>query len=422
MTSAHFASFAAAQRARGALLGESELLWSRGMIQGPEATATWKQTLVGFKDRQPLSRSQRRVYLFFLDRASLRISCRPGQTVDRIFLKKDPETGKQIQDVVTSRLHKWFAFEPGPFKGSVGVVKRDSTGLPVVVILHNFDGEQGRVLAEKLENTYGPELLGGRGPDNMCSAALQERRITWDKGNHDSCTFFKDGFRKLWPQNGTCHGGNYHDDVDTAPWCRSLLDTALDIVNKALPGHPHAFYAAARTTYEVGSVKIIRYRSPGCKLSPTKRGETSDCLHPHVDQDARASTVLLLSLGDTANLFFDDDDRCARVAACTKTLQMEVERQADRRRGDKRGADKDKHAWRGTQCDTCTNVTMRSGDVLLFNGHPSAKLAHGVIGTAKPSDGLNMPPWATGCRLTLQYRQLTVPPAGPSPPKSKRKA
>ena len=46
------------------------------------------------------------------------------------------------------------------------------------------------------------------------------------------------------------------------------------------------------------------------------------------------------------------------------------------------------------------------GDIVLFDGHPDACVAHGVIGKIAgetgPTDG--MPAWAQDCRLGVQYR------------------
>ena len=40
----------------------------------------------------------------------------------------------------------------------------------------------------------------------------------------------------------------------------------------------------------------------------------------------------------------------------------------------------DKNAAKEVTCDRCVPVEIRSGDVFMFNGHPAAKIAHGIKG------------------------------------------
>ena len=338
----------------------------------PPAVAEWRQTLSkGHTDPKAL----------------------PGQELT-CHWKEGPD------EVRVSRTPHWSPFEPGTFRGTAETIR--AGGVPVATLLRNFDGQNGRHLAARLEGTYGVDVLSGRGTQNKCSDALEDRRITTDRGNFDSCSLHKDTFAKLWPLLGSEHGGNADGDVENAAWAAPLLDGAL-----AAADRPPA------SLEDGGSVQILRFRSADCALAPKKKGKASDTLHMHVDQDFAASTIVLLSLGDTARMVFDRGVGCRRLACCDRVPGL-AKRRADLPPGEekKRALDEinvAKTAWLEEACPTCAEFDLNSGDVLLFDGAPTAGVAHGVLGTRAGTAPGGMPAWAIGCRVSLQYRQRRPP-------------
>mmetsp|Transcript_19512 Transcript_19512/g.47870 ORF Transcript_19512/g.47870 Transcript_19512/m.47870 type:complete len:147 (+) Transcript_19512:731-1171(+) len=145
----------------------------------------------------------------------------------------------------------------------------------------------------------------------------------------------------------------------------------------------------------------MRYKSRGCKIAPAKMGVESDALHMHVDQDKKASTVMVVSLGDDVEMLFDGSTGCKRLEACTTYIEA---------RNGAGGSPKPfadlQDVWRKCECGTCTSLTLRSGDILLFDGLPSKHIAHGVRGTSPNKAPVSLPGWLQKCRVSLQYRQL----------------
>ena len=64
-------------------------------------------------------------------------------------------------------------------------------------------------------------------------------------------------------------------------------------------------------------------------------------------------------------------------------------------------SNKDKHL---EGCDSCRELELRSGDVMIFSGDPHTQLAHGVYDTIANTGPAELPPWAHGCRVSVQYR------------------
>ena len=64
-----------------------------------------------------------------------------------------------------------------------------------------------------------------------------------------------------------------------------------------------------------------------------------------------------------------------------------------------------KAAWRTADCKSCADFDFKSGDVLIFDGSPAADVAHGVLDTLAGTGPAELPDWAKGCAVSLQYRQ-----------------
>ena len=64
-----------------------------------------------------------------------------------------------------------------------------------------------------------------------------------------------------------------------------------------------------------------------------------------------------------------------------------------------------KAAWRTADCKSCAEFEFKSGDVLVFDGSPAADVAHGVLDTLAGTGPAELPDWAKGCAVSLQYRQ-----------------
>ena len=69
--------------------------------------------------------------------------------------------------------------------------------------------------------------------------------------------------------------------------------------------------------------------------------------------------------------------------------------------------------WHRTGCASCVELELRSGDLLLFKGNPAHDVAHGALDTVADTGPEDMPTWAQGCRVSMQYRvrMPTGPPA-----------
>ena len=69
--------------------------------------------------------------------------------------------------------------------------------------------------------------------------------------------------------------------------------------------------------------------------------------------------------------------------------------------GEKLGGAK---AWHTTACASCHELTLASGDCLLFNGDPDAGIAHGSLGTQANTAPRGLPAWCYGGRVSCQFR------------------
>ena len=390
----------------------------------PPPTAEWVQTLaLDHTDPQPLPRQ--------------RLTC----------TFKDG-----TKKVLEARTLEWAPFLPTPCRGTIEYIRPRDGGPILATVLRGYDGARGQLLATALEKTLGVDVLSGRGTKNQCSDPLEDRRITTDLGNFDSCSINGSKFIKLWPLMGAGHGGNFDGDSERATWVTPFFEAAL-----AAAGRPAA-------PEHLGSLQLLRYRAAGCKLRPTKshpsaltlykaatkynaRAELGDnaangdvikhqteqwkaldaaarrpyealaeadrargdSLHIHVDQDKRASTVLLLALGDTRRMVFCRGATCRRLACCDKIPGLAAARAAM-----PKGLAKDraldelnvaKAAWRTADCKSCAEFEFKSGDVLVFDGSPAADVAHGVLDTLAGTGPAELPDWAKGCAVSLQYRQ-----------------
>ena len=72
----------------------------------------------------------------------------------------------------------------------------------------------------------------------------------------------------------------------------------------------------------------------------------------HVDADHKVSQVLLLSVGDSVRFALDHGSTCKRIEACERGMGVVTS--------------EIKHAHKSTVCQSCQEVTLRSGDVMIF--------------------------------------------------------
>ena len=269
-----------------------------------------------------------------------------------------------------------------------------------VIILRNYDGQQGLLLADVLQQIVGVDILSGRGSKNKCSKALEDNeRKKHDGGNGDTCSHFNDPITKLLPLLGEGHGGNYDGS-------KSMAKVALPYTQEILNAGKTGIYAG-----KTGSVQVLRFRteefgaknSKSQKLKPRKQkvsakkkelGHPSgDHLHDHVDQDPKVETVVIMSLGARVIMSFDDATCCEKFIACKEAM--------GKCNGD------EKHRYLSVQCSTCNKITLCSGDIVIFNGHPSAGIAHAIIDTLPDVDqerNNKSPAWLQDCRVSFQYR------------------
>ena len=123
------------------------------------------------------------------------------------------------------------------------------------------------------------------------------------------------------------------------------------------------------------------------KKQKTAGESMGDTLHMHVDQDSDVDRVVLISIGCTSRMVIDDKRTCQRIGHCEMNMVTAH----------------DKDQWK-EPCKTCQVIEVKSGDVVIFDGHPSANVAHGILDTLDEPDIEGLPLWAQGCRVSVQYR------------------
>lgn len=119
----------------------------------------------------------------------------------------------------------------------------------------------------------------------------------------------------------------------------------------------------------------------------------------HVDQDENVSKVMFVSIGATA-LFavHHRAEECERIEALDSVMG--------------RVSSEAKNEALKKGCDGCTLLELESGDVCIFDGHPDAGIAHGVLDVLAGTVPEDLPAWAADCRVSLQYRLFKPKAAG----------
>ena len=250
----------------------------------------------------------------------------------------------------------------GPRAGGGGHAER-------AFVLRDFDGEHGAGLAARLEAAFGLDVLdppGGKGTSAKCAAA---------QGNN--C---QDTYTKLYPLRMFLE--------HRLELLEPLLDATLAAVNASLPsGDPKLDKRRGdRGAPSVGEAQILRFLSGG-----GGGGGGGSRMHVHVDKPG-TRWVAICALGDTSTFLLDHAPGCRRCWT-----------------GGGAGTPGAKWAdWHKVSCDSCREVTLRSGDCLLFYGDPAAGVAHGVLGTRKGSAPPGLPSWCQGGRVSCQFRQTEI--------------
>ena len=276
-----------------------------------------------------------------------------------------------------------------------------------IYVLRNYDGKCGADFASALQATFGSSVLGGRGVQNQCSPAL---------GNQ--CHLHGDTHTRLFPfgDGSACSAGQQEPG-----W-------AADVMRPFFRAVAHDVGVAASPT-ERGSVQLLRYRAPhsrwptgGPEGASAKRAAAESArLHMHVDNDPRAGHVAILSLGHTCTAVVDHVARCTRCTRAADGAFVANPFATELRFGRSVATASSREAfgppWFERECSTCQEITLDSGDCLVFDGHPTAGVAHGVLCVLPPSRAVNpftkavaraLPEWAAECRVSVQYRQLVV--------------
>jgi hypothetical protein len=166
-----------------------------------------------------------------------------------------------------------------------------------------------------------------------------------------------------------------------------LLPALLTAVNASLAsGTPKlSMQRGASGQPEVGEAQILRF------LTSAKAGAPGSRMHVHVDKPG-TRWVGLIALGDASTFLLDHAPRCKRcwtgggTGTPGKTWKQ----------------------WHSVSCPTCREVTLASGDCLLFFAAPSAGVAHGTLATLRGTAPDGLPSWCYGGRVSCQYRQTEI--------------
>ena len=137
--------------------------------------------------------------------------------------------------------------------------------------------------------------------------------------------------------------------------------------------------------HEVGEAQILRFRSGVSTHAAGNR------MHVHVDKPG-TRWVALLSLGESSTFLLDHAPQCKRCWTG----------------GGKGTAGAKWKDWHSVDCATCREVTLRSGDCLLFFAAPEAGVAHGTLATHKGTAPEGLPSWCYGGRVSCQFRQTEI--------------
>ena len=109
------------------------------------------------------------------------------------------------------------------------------------------------------------------------------------------------------------------------------------------------------------------------------------CPSPQIAQ------VVVASVGADVTFALDYGPDCERIVAYEKAM------------GDVKGTTLKAEA-KGACCSTCVEVTLSSGDIIIFDGHPGSGVAHGVLDTHRGTEPEDLPTWARDCRVSMQFR------------------
>jgi hypothetical protein len=127
-------------------------------------------------------------------------------------------------------------------------------------------------------------------------------------------------------------------------------------------------------------------------------------MHVHVDKPG-TRWVALVAMGDSSTFVLDHApacDRCfmpaRREASGARKIVPSLSRAGT---GERLDGPKE---WHNTPCASCRELTLASGDCILFNGDPAAGVAHGCLGTQANTAPAGLPRWCYGGRVSCQYR------------------
>ena len=331
----------------------------------PPTRASWKQTLkADHTDPQPL----------------------PGQTLKIKWKEKDNE-------IKIARTNVFVPFHKRTLGAGVVLDIIRTQDKILGVVLRNCDGRHGLDLADSLENMMGIDVLDGRGSKNNCSNALG-----------GTCNVFCDNFTKLWPLMESGHGGNFDGQVSEQGLPRIFLDNFVRVVvdearavSSANSSQAHIHKAVPQLSpSNLGLLQIQRYVCKGCR---GKRKASR--LHMHVDKNERShGLVCVLSLGNSCVFSLDDGSE----GKCAHNLKYEKSMTSNHESGKRMGEDLKR--WDELHCETCQNIELHSGDVLLFDGREEAKIAHGIRAVLEDTGPQDAPEWLSNCRLGVQFRSI----------------
>lgn len=181
----------------------------------------------------------------------------------------------------------------------------------MVTVLRNVDGARGAHLCAALEGSYGHDILHGR-TQNQCSQALGYM-----------CHAFGDTHARLFPlgDGESCSASrtSKQENQERSEVMRPFFDACSEA----------AGMRATAARFPAGEVQILRYRAQGSAwlganggvsyhnarrpVPGQDRSEPGATMHMHVDNEKRAGSVTVLTLGCSATYYVDLSARCRRL-------------------------------------------------------------------------------------------------------------
>jgi len=241
------------------------------------------------------------------------------------------------------------------------------SGRGPVVVLRDLNGDKGIALAKRINSTIHGKMGAEQGVDAACAACITG--VAHVGGNHQMSNKYTETF------NSRPYNGRVQEGVETQ-LKSPCFDAPISKVREICDGGNSRVHSlsqcgselAKMTSFDHGQVLVHRYVTDG------KFGS-------HLDQGS--SGVALWTFGRSCEFSVCFSDQCQRHYRLDRTDNQTA------------------------TCPHCNIITLRSGDVLIFDGETKEGVVHGVkriLDENLAADQANCPDFLKGARVSVQWR------------------